>query len=353
VLLVPGTFLVLGTAAYSTAAFLGQNAIREIFGMEDAVRILEPVYRAPDASQPYTLVRLYNHLRDHWRLDLGLPLIPVVLVGSRTTLLDPFLHFLPFLFFASSGRPEQFFPVHYPPSAAFTIATLPALRSMYNTYYDLVWLPRERKWLKEIQPRAEEQNEDNAEAQEGGQHEHIHEVFEDGEGVLEIDVDFDLFNNWNNGGEADNNNAPENPPVPIARGPGPREDAAHPDLDAEAAPAADVPRERAPRRVQRDINYSLSSLADTILGALIFPTVAAAVGDMLKYALPKSWVNAPADGPPTGLLQHKWGRSIVGGCLFVGVKDAVMLYVRWKMAQNHRKRKILDWDRKKKRFVSR
>lgn len=53
-------------------------------------------------------------------------------------------------------------------------------------------------------------------------------------------------------------------------------------------------------------------------------------------------------GRPTGFLQTRWGRSLVGGCLFVGMKDAVMLYVRWKMAQNHRRRKVLDHDEKKR-----
>ena len=48
-----------------------------------------------------------------------------------------------------------------------------------------------------------------------------------------------------------------------------------------------------------------------------------------------------------GLLQEKWGRSLVGGCLFVVVKDAVGLYVRWKMAQMHRGRRVLDYGGKK------
>ena len=43
---------------------------------------------------------------------------------------------------------------------------------------------------------------------------------------------------------------------------------------------------------------------------------------------------------------------MVGGCLFVGIKDAVMLYVRWKMAQNHRRRRVLDHDGGKKRGQS-
>ena len=48
-----------------------------------------------------------------------------------------------------------------------------------------------------------------------------------------------------------------------------------------------------------------------------------------------------------GLLQEKWGRSLVGGCLFVVLKDAVMLYVRWRSAKMHKERRVLDVQRKK------
>jgi hypothetical protein len=107
---------------------------------------------------------------------------------------------------------------------------------------------------------------------------------------------------------------------------------------------------------------------DTILGALIFPSIAASMGELLRITLPVSWVTPPrgvtttswlggwlgagamqsGKGRSTGFLQTRWGRSLVGGCLFVGMKDMVMLYVRWKMAQNHRKRKVLDHDESKK-----
>jgi hypothetical protein len=35
--------------------------------------------------------------------------------------------------------------------------------------------------------------------------------------------------------------------------------------------------------------------------------------------------------------------------LFVVLKDAVMLYVRWRSARMHRERKVLDFERKKPR----
>ncbi|KAF2198344.1 hypothetical protein GQ43DRAFT_165279 [Delitschia confertaspora ATCC 74209] len=347
VMLVPGIFFVIGTATYSTLTFLGRQAVYEVFGLEDGLRILRPLYYAPDASENAYVLRLFNHLRHHWRLDLGLPLIPTALIASRTSLADGFLPFLPFIFFTSSASQEQMLNLQWPPSAAFAITALPYIRGIYNTYYERVWAPRERKWLKEIQPRAGDAENENAEVNENL--EHIHEVFED-DGVMEVEVDFDIFADWNNGGEADNHDAEEAPPVPIARGPA--RPAGVPQDAQEAAPAPDAPQRRNRIR-ERNINFSTSSVADTILGALIFPSIAAAVGEALKYALPKSWIAPPAFGKPTGLLQQKWGRSIVGGCLFVGIKDAVMLYVRWKMAHNHRKRKVLDYDKGKKRPVRR
>jgi hypothetical protein len=40
---------------------------------------------------------------------------------------------------------------------------------------------------------------------------------------------------------------------------------------------------------------------------------------------------------------------LVGGCLFVVLKDAVMLYVRWRSAKMHKERRVLDFQRKKVR----
>ncbi|KAF2727165.1 hypothetical protein EJ04DRAFT_414810, partial [Polyplosphaeria fusca] len=355
-LLLPGFVLVVGSAAYSTATLLGSNTIYQIFGTEEAARILEPLYQPPNAHEGGLIVRTLKHLAEHWRLDIGVPLIPTVLVFSRTSLVDPFLYFLPLLFLApSKGFPE----LTWPPSAASTITLLPCIRLAYNAYYERIWLPRERRWLKEIQPRVGSEDEviiDAAEVHDGAGHVHFDDFADDFENadvdeVVQVNVDFDIFADWQNGGEADNHNAPENPPVPIARGPAPPIDAPPlPDHDAEGAPAPQVPQQPARRqrvRRERRAQFSTTSLADTILGALIFPTLAAAVGEALKYTLPKSWVTPPLNGKATGFLQARWGRSILGGCLFVGFKDALLLYVRWRMAKNHRMRRVLDYDKSK------
>ncbi|OAL49752.1 hypothetical protein IQ07DRAFT_64895 [Pyrenochaeta sp. DS3sAY3a] len=381
-LLLPGFALVIGTALHSTLTLSGTHTIYQIFGTADALQILGPLYERPNPRASSVAMQALDHLRRHWRLDLGLPLIPTVLVASRTTFADSFLPFLPLIFFVSSGQPgDELLQLQWPPSAAFSFAALPYLRGFYNAYYDRFWLPREQKWLKEIQPRAGDDAAAEVEQNIGGDHVHDDDPVD---GVdIEVDVDFDIFADWNNGGAADNHNAIENPPVPIARGPAqpinapPRDDDAIPELipldeiGQDAAPAPNVPDQPRRARRERNLAFSTSSLADTVLGALIFPSVAAAMGELLKHTLPSSWVNPPNGavvtswlggwtgaggragsmngGKPTGFLQTRWGRSIVGGCLFVSLKDVVMLYVRWKMAQNHRRRKIVDFDKKTKK----
>tara|TARA_R110002003_G_scaffold121_15_gene10770 strand:+ start:13371 stop:15050 length:1680 start_codon:yes stop_codon:yes gene_type:complete len=383
-LLLPGFALVTGTALYSTLTLAGTHTIYQVFGTQDALQILAPLYETPDMRIASPVLRLFAHLQKHWRLDLGLPLIPTVLVASRTSFADSFLPFLPLIFFVSSGQPgDEMLQLQWPPSAAFSFAALPYLRGFYNAFYDRVCFPREQRWLKEIQPRAGTDDAADAQGQVNDEHDHIHDHDHDAVDDIEIEVDFDIFADWNNGGVAGHNDAEDNPPVPIARGPArplnaPPVDDEMPALievnAQDAAPAPNVPVQPAqPRRQrvrrERNIAFSTTSLADTILGALIFPSIAAAMGELLRHTLPGSWVTPPSGAPatswlggwistggrvgtkgrPTGFLQTRWGRSLVGGCLFVGLKDAVLMYVRWKMAQNHRRRKILDFDPKDRR----
>ncbi|OAL00344.1 hypothetical protein IQ06DRAFT_293704 [Phaeosphaeriaceae sp. SRC1lsM3a] len=377
-LLLPGFALVTGTALWSTLTLAGTHTIYQLFGTEDAMQILAPLYAMPDPRLTSPVMRMLVHLQQHWRLDVGLPLIPSVLIASRTTWADSVLPFLPLIFFVSSGQPgDDVVQLQWPPSAAFSFAALPYIRGFYNAFYDRVCLPREQKWLKEIQPRAGTEDAEDAQGDHDHDHahDHDHEVVEQ----VEIEVDFDIFGNWDGG--AENHEVQGDAPAPAAQNNAPPINAPPQDDDMpalipadaqDAAPAPNIPRQPAqPRRQrvrhERNIAFSTTSLADTILGALIFPSIAAAMGELLKFSLPSSWVKPPSNSPamswlggwitsggrvgsksrPTGLLQTRWGRSLVGGCLFVGFKDAVLLYVRWKMAQNHRRRRILDHDSKK------
>lgn len=91
-------------------------------------------------------------------------------------------------------------------------------------------------------------------------------------------------------------------------------------------------------------NISASALATSIMGALFLPSISSVMGEVLKVAMPKDWVTKKSLRlGATGLLQEKWGRSIIGGCLFVVLKDALLLYCKWKKARDFGKKRILDY----------
>ncbi|KXJ91793.1 hypothetical protein Micbo1qcDRAFT_161824 [Microdochium bolleyi] len=92
---------------------------------------------------------------------------------------------------------------------------------------------------------------------------------------------------------------------------------------------------------QRVFDLAEKSPFNFIAGALIFPAVCYGAGELLRGLLPSRLVTRPlSGGRVTGLLQERWGRSLVGGCLFVVLKDAFFLYVKYRRAMNRPLRKI-------------
>ena len=102
---------------------------------------------------------------------------------------------------------------------------------------------------------------------------------------------------------------------------------------------------------QRQDEIVTSGIGETVLGALAFPVVAAGMGGLLSYVIPPAWMSSAnwMNGRP-GLMRHRWGRSVVGGCLFIVLKDALVLYCRWKLAQTHRQRRVMDYDKRTKEY---
>jgi hypothetical protein len=94
-------------------------------------------------------------------------------------------------------------------------------------------------------------------------------------------------------------------------------------------------------------NVSTAQVATTVMGALFFPAISSIMGDLLKVALPAKWVTKQPNRwgvkVSDGMLKEKWGRSIIGGCLFVVLKDAITLYCKWKKARDFGKKKVLDY----------
>lgn len=335
-LVLPGVALTLAGTLWAGCTKHGEWSMYFIFGEEDAQRLL------------------YNNAIEgfHPRQFIGLPLIPIVLILSRTRYSEGILPALPVLFFATHiSEPNDLDVDIWPPSAAMTFAALPYIRSAYNAAYERVFGKMERRWIEEVQPRAGENNTDgqdngNGDAGQGdaaagdGQEAEVRE----GGGIMDLNLEIQI--GVVQEGDDDNEQPAAN---------GGNQD----DVEAEVAAAVEEaeaamdrgeqPQNNILGRGQNELLVDTGRIADHALGALAFPVVSAAMGGILQLALPKSWTTASVDRGKTGLLQSRWGRSVVGGCLFVVLKDALVLYCRWKLAQSHRKRRVLNYDRTKKK----
>ena len=390
----PGALTILSATIYNSSMAWGIHSIYAVFGAEDGYRILRPLIL--NATRPPVEVWLgeleprqavqrvlglfIDHLV-HWRLYVGLPLITPVLVLSRTRLADSILPVLPILFFAtqSHNSDEAFEFGQWPPSASLAFAVLPYIRSAYNAYYQKVWAEKEKQWLKEIQPRnGQSQNDatgnaDNANMEPAAQRD------ADADNIFEVRIDGDIWEDWDDepaAAQGQQNAAPNNmnvapplqqppldddqaqPPPNIAdnRAQGQQQAANAQAPQAQPAQPGVNRRDNNNNNNERRLSFSPTAIAETVLGAILFPTIAGMSGELLKFLLPRSWTTPPSAPAglsgmrvsARGLLQEKWGRSLVGGCLFVVAKDALMLYVRWRMASMHRARKVVDYDRQKR-----
>lgn len=78
----------------------------------------------------------------------------------------------------------------------------------------------------------------------------------------------------------------------------------------------------------------LSSLGNGVVSALSGPVVWWAAGEVLRLlVLPRSWTAAAANpyGRP-GFFQNRWGRSLVGGCVYVVLRDALRVGAKYRKA---------------------
>ncbi|RVX66587.1 hypothetical protein B0A52_09464 [Exophiala mesophila] len=308
-----------------------------VFGQQEAKRIL-------DMSIP----------RLGWLS--AYPLIPINLIFSRTSYAD-FVLPSGTLFLLSTQITDkfEFDTVVWPPLPSTVFACLPAVRNIYNWCYHQAFCELNKKWIAEVQPRGGEVPEDqgqniadlaNAQAPDGV--------------VLEI----------NFGAAEDEEEIPELADQPQGPMPGQfdddqggEENAGEQREDNEPAAAAGNAGNEANQQQNGHVHRLLgdrgdfivegtSSSGQSIFGALAFPAVAAGMGELLNLVLPSSWLGTTKAirGRP-GLLQTKWGRSVIGGALFVVLKDALVLYCRWRLAQSHQHRRIMDYDRKTKKYT--
>jgi hypothetical protein len=310
------------TVIYMSSTY-GILALQTILSQEDFERIF---FERTDS--PASIFRKFT----------GTALIPWLLIFSRASFSDPFFPIIPMLYFVTQPKPDPLVEFSsWPPSAGLSFALIPFARAAYNAYYEHVWAPHEKRWLAEITPRPATETRNN----------------EDDVADMEIEIGVEEVEE---GGEDDDDtddedDGDERPPAeapPLAARP---LDEAAPALPVDALLEANVQRNvvvngNARAAPRRELSISISRVAKSIMGALVFPGISALMGDLLRTALPASWTRLYPGQKPTRFLQTRWGRSIVGGCLFVVLKDTVTLYVRWKMAQNHQKRQIANYKKR-------
>ncbi|MCJ1292870.1 hypothetical protein MMC34_004423 [Xylographa carneopallida] len=314
-LVVPGIFATLAGSLFTGCWIHGLTSVYLIFGRDDFKYLM-----GVDSGEGISA-----------KWGIGLPLVPVVLVLSRTSIADNILPVLPILFFATQLPDGHIGPVDlWPPSAAMTIATLPYVRGAYNEFYKRVFAEREQRWIKAVQPRAGETT-DGAPNNGLGRDADADADNDEGNVGFQLDLELQIFEE----------EVPQ-PQQPAQN----RQEGGEPN-------AADQGQNQRPAAQAPNLLISTSRIADTVVGALCFPVIASVMGQLIKVGLPKAWTVPSGGRHRPGLLQTRWGRSIIGGCLFVVMKDTLLLYSRYRIAQDHRKRRVVDYDRSKGKAASR
>lgn len=355
-LTLPGIIGVLGGTIWAGCFYHGVYSICFVFG-------------EPHASE------IYTRASRHWGWLCAYALIPLSLISARTNYADFVLPGSTIVLFAAqlSDRFAIDWTI-WPPRPSTVFGCLPLVRNCYNYLYEKTFGGLERRWIQDIQPRQGQygnEGERNEADQANDLAAAMHEMGE-GDVVLELNLEIGVGDGEDevqlqHQGARDGGEAQPAPPVAdaAANNNPPPADA---NLNANPNPNQVPPAAPAPALLNRrpaDLISTTSSIFLTTLGALCFPPIASTMGSLLYHTLPASWVMTPStprsftsffsnsNNGREELLRTKWGRSVVGGCLFVVLKDALGLYVKWRMARAQRERRVLDWDRGKGEWVLR
>ena len=202
---------------------------------------------------------------------------------------------------------------------------------------------KEKGWIKELQPRNGEGGDQEGQQMQG-------EPNNDGDGLnIELGIQLEVIEE--DEARPEGENPPEQPPAAPAEG-----QAGQPNNGEQpAAPPAEPPANPPPQQpnvanAANAIPIIVNVVLEKAIGALLFPTIASSVGMALELVLPLRWTVPPTrwNKYPAGFLQSRFGRSVAGGCLFVVLKDSLLLYSKYKMAQIHKQRRIVDFTERRK-----
>ncbi|KAJ9067590.1 hypothetical protein DSO57_1037520 [Entomophthora muscae] len=248
---VPYFFLTgLAGSVLVTSTTYGAYAVLTVCGLEEGEHIL-------GSPNPWT-----------WRVWVGLPMIPWVLIMSRGTLLDTVMPLLPVLILGNDP-----IRLEMPPSPRLIVSTLPWIRLFYNTAWYGIFGRLERSWR------------------------------EHNDGALQTPTPAINDNRADQDWEDDPLN----------------------DQQADALdPAAYIFMER-------------KDLARTVVGALLLPAISSVAGNLISHIpfirnrLPDTFI-----------------RSIIGGCLFVFLKDITNLLYKYHLVRRLRNRHVKSVKPRKK-----
>jgi hypothetical protein len=151
-----------------------------------------------------------------------------------------------------------------------------------------------------------------------------------------------------------------------AEGQEPDQQGEHQEEEQQAAPEAPGAAEQAPPQRNHDVPPAppanrvglgtvLSNFSNQLVSALILPGISFAMGEALRMALPARWTQSslcPFRKRPPGLLQQQWGRSLVGGCLYVVIKDVVRVYAKHRKVAAMSNRRVKNVDRPRRNASS-
>lgn len=104
-----------------------------------------------------------------------------------------------------------------------------------------------------------------------------------------------------------------------------------------------------PVREARGTSTTFIDLLNGVVSALTFPLVCWASGEVLRHTLPTPWVTRPQPRIVTGLLQEQWGRSLVGGAMYVVARDMVKLYTKHRRVEVRKRRRVRNVPRRKEK----
>lgn len=235
----------------------------------------------------------------------------------------------------------------WPPLPSTVFACLPLVRQLYNWGYEKAFGSMNRKWIEAVQPRREE----GYEGQEGNiadilnEHEaELAEAAEDGGGgmVLELEVNLGAV-------EEDGENIAFDDIVAGGGEDGEPIGGAQQNGNGNGNQGGRVHQLLGDNELMDDT----SSIGQLVIGSLLMPVAASFSGELLKALLPASWLNPFSNwyrGRP-GIFAQKWGRSVVGGLAFIVIKDMLVLYCRWRLAEGHKKRRVMNFDKQNKEYV--